>query len=125
MDGLAQDQDAKQFHSLADKSRIYIYRESAFVASAVKVPISIDNKLVGQSVVSTFFVLDIAPGEHQIGCLATDNSEVNILVKKGEIAYVRNQATGGAFGPGCEIQEVTADVAQPAILKTKRARAKF
>ena len=126
MDEVKQDLTAKQFQAPSEKSRIYIYREHAYGGSAVKTPITLNNKLIGESVVSTYFALDITPGQYEIGCLGHTNSEVTIKLKKGEIAYVENQLNMGFTGPpGCEVKEVTADVAQPAILKTKRARTNF
>ncbi len=68
MDSLQNDEDAKQFAVPAIGARIYIYRDENF-GSAIKVPVSVDGKVIGQSAPKTYFVSDVDPGKHRIICI--------------------------------------------------------
>ncbi len=125
MAGLKEDRQGKQFQASPDMGRIYIFRESKFAGGAVKIPVSIDGKIIGQSASGTYFAVDVLPGQHQISCFADSNSEVNITINKGELSFIEHNSTWGALLAGCEVLEVPVAEGQKEVLKLKRAHAKF
>ena len=124
MMGLQQDQEAKEFKTEPSKSRIYIYRNENF-GGAIKVTVTIDGKLVGQTASNTYFAVDVDSGKHQISCLAESNSQVEVNVKSGEAAYVFQEMKMGLMSAGCALEEVSAIIGQKAVRECKRAQANF
>ncbi len=68
---LSQKQMRKQNNSLflKIKASIYIYRNES-LGSAVKVGITLDGKMIGNTARHTYFSLDVEPGKHQVACVA-------------------------------------------------------
>lgn len=59
------DEAAKKFTARPDMANVYVYRTSRF-ASAVKYPVALDGKLLGELPGKTFIVTTVPPGAHQI-----------------------------------------------------------
>ena len=59
----AEDQAAKQFQAKSNMARIYVYRNETFGA-ALKMPVSIDGQMIGETASKTYLVKDVAPGPH-------------------------------------------------------------
>jgi hypothetical protein len=124
MAGLQDDQQAKEFKAPAGKGRIYIFRDENF-GGAIKVTVTVDGKLIGQSAPMTYFVADVEPGEHIVACQAESSSQVSVKVKKGEIAYVWQEMKMGMWSAGCKVQEVNESRGRTGVSACKRALANF
>jgi hypothetical protein len=122
MTGKAEDQEAKQFKAPVGQSRIYIYRDE-ILGSAIKVTVSLDGKLIGQTAPHTYFAVDVKPGLHKVTCLAESNSEVSFTTKPGAATYIWQEMKMGAFSAGCALREVDANQAQSALKSCERAQA--
>ncbi len=121
MASLKDDQEAKAFAAPQDKSRIYIYRNESF-GGAIKVSVAVDGKVIGQTAPKTYFVVDVAPGEHQVTCLAESNSQVTIKGSKGEEIYVWQEMKMGMMSAACRLHEVTAEVGKKGVSESKLAQ---
>jgi Protein of unknown function (DUF2846) len=119
-----QDQEAKQFKAPAGKSRIFIYRNETF-GSAIKIAISVDGKLIGQTALKTYFVVDVEPGQHQIDCFSESTSQVNLTTKENEISFVWQEVKMGLMSAGCAMHEVSADEGKEKVLLCDRAQEHF
>lgn len=115
------DQEAKEFKAPSDKGRIYVYRNEA-LGSAIKVSVSVDGKMLGQTAPNTYFVADVEPGQHQVSCFAESNSQVNIKVDRGQSAYVWQEMKMGLMSAGCAMHEVRTADGQKGVLECKRAQ---
>jgi hypothetical protein len=56
---------AKTFAPPTDKANIYVYRNETFGA-AVKLPVALDGRLVGDTASKTYFLLVVPAGEHKL-----------------------------------------------------------
>lgn len=121
MAGLEADQKAKEFATTPGKGRIYIYRDENF-GSAIKVPVSVDGKLLGQTAAKTFYVVDVAPGPHKVACMAESNSEVTVNLKASDIAYIWQEMKMGTWTAGCKVQQVNEGAGQEAVKGCKLAQ---
>jgi hypothetical protein len=121
MVGRDQDQEAKQFKAPAGKSRIFIYRSETF-GSAIKVAISVDGKLIGQTASKTYFVADVEPGQHQVSCFSESNSQAYVTTKQNEIKFVWQEMKMGMMSAGCAMHEVSATEGEQGVLNCERAQ---
>jgi len=89
-----EDEIAKQFHPSSDHAVIYVFRDQAFVGSAVAASLFIDGKLTGGINDHDFRTIEVEPGKHQLS--ATSNTGVvatlPIEAQAGQLYFVR--ATG-------------------------------
>lgn len=121
MADLKEDQEAKSFAAPQDKSRLYIYRNENF-GGAIKVSVTVDGKLVGQTAPKTYFVVDLTPGEHQVSCLAESNSQVTVKGAKGQSIYVWQEMKMGMMSAACKLHEVTPEIGQKGVAESKLAK---
>ena len=108
------DAAAKSFRVPADKSRVYIYRNET-MGAAVKIPVTLDGKLVGSTAKNTYFALDVNPGTHEVSCIAETGGKVTVDVKPGEAAYVWQEMKMGMWAASCAMHVVDEQQGQKAV----------
>lgn len=96
MASLEQDQAAKSFKPDESKSKIYVYRNENFGA-AIKMPVLINDKLVGDTAAKTFLVEEVDPGKHLIVSKTENDAMLEIQAEAGQIYYVWQEVKMGAF----------------------------
>jgi hypothetical protein len=116
------DAAAKSFRVPADKSRVYIYRNET-MGAAVKIPVTLDGKLVGSTAKNTYFALDVSPGTHEVGCVAETGGKVIVDVKPGEAAYVWQEMKMGMWAASCAMHVVDEKQGQKAVTECTLAAA--
>lgn len=99
------DAAAKSFRAPSDKARIYVYRNE-FMGGAVKIPITLDGKLVGSTVKNTYLMFDVNPGAHEVGCVGETPGKVTVDAKAGEAAYVWQEMKMGMWAASCAMHVV-------------------
>ena len=110
------DGEAKKFVAPTDKAHIYLYRNEA-MGSALKIPVTLDGRVMGQTAPNVYFVWDVNPGPHEINCLADSNGVLHLDVKKGQIAYVWQEMKMGMWSGACALNEKSAAEGQKAIVE--------
>lgn len=100
-----QDAAAKGFRAPPDKGRIYVYRNE-LMGGAVKIPITLDGKLVGSTVKNSYFIFDVSPGTHEVGCVGETPGKVTVDAKGGEAAYVWQEMKMGMWAASCAMHVV-------------------
>ena len=115
------DEEAKKFTTQKDMSRIYLYRNET-LGSAIKVPVTLNGKMKGETAKNVYFAWDVKPGKHEVSCLASSNDTVSVNLKKNEIAYIWQEMKMGLMVAGCKLNIMEKEKAQKAITKTKLAK---
>ena len=59
------DAAAKTFAVKPGKANIYVYRNET-MGAAVKMPVVLDGRMVGDTASKTYMKLEVAPGEHRV-----------------------------------------------------------
>ncbi len=108
------DAAAKKFQAPADQGRIYVYRNEA-MGGAVKIPITLDGKLMGSTGKNTFFVFDVSPGSHEVGCIGETPGKVTVDLKGGEAAYVWQEMKMGMWAASCAMHNVDEQTGQKGV----------
>jgi hypothetical protein len=112
----ASDREAasKRIEPPPDRSLIYVYRPGRMTGSAVRLLVVLDGKPTGSLVNDTYFVFDVAPGEHTI-------------VAGSLTCFVpENFGSRGALGTSCpDSSRSTFNPQQPITIQTSPGRAYF
>ena len=114
----AEDLAAKAFTVSKDKAGIYIYRDETFGA-AIKMPVSMDEKLLGQTASKTYFFKEVKPGNHVIKSLTENTSTLDLKAEAGKIYYVWQEVKMGAFQAGSKLQLVSEEKGQKGVKSCK------
>ena len=88
--------------SLAEgRGRVIFYRPSGIFGFGQTADILLDGRKVGTSASGTKFYVDTTPGTHRVtipNILYSGERVLDVLVREGQIIYVRTSLGGSAFG---------------------------
>lgn len=96
----------------ADKSGLYIYRDS-FTGQALKKSLTVDGELIGETAKGVYFHRFLAPGKHVIGTESefSDNT-LTLVTEPGKNYYLRQYIKMGAFVGGAGLEQISEAQAQ-------------
>jgi hypothetical protein len=86
------DAQAKLFHTVSDKAGLYIYRNEIFGA-LIKMPIYIDQQLIGNTTADTYVFRVLEPGEHLV--TSQGGSTLQLQVEAGKNYFVWQEVKMG------------------------------
>ncbi len=99
----------------ADKSGLYIYRDS-FVGQALKKSLTVDGELIGETAKGVYFHRFLAPGKHVISTESefSDNA-ITLVTEPGKNYYLRQYIRLGVFVGGANLKLMSEEQAQQAL----------
>lgn len=115
------DAKAKQFRVPPGKSRIYVYRNEN-LGGVIKIVITLDGKVVGSTAPKTYFALDVAPGKHELACLAENNASLSVSVPAGKPVFVWQEMKMGTWSPRCALNLVGDQAGRDGVLESSLAQ---
>ncbi|HEY9096779.1 MAG TPA: DUF2846 domain-containing protein [Hydrogenophaga sp.] len=117
----SQDTQRKAFIAPTDKAGIYIYRNES-MGAAVKMPVTVDGQMVGQTAANTYLYKEVAPGKHKIESL-TEGSEnkLEVDVKAGTLTYIWQEVKMGMWAAASKLHLVSPEQGKKGVLETKLA----
>lgn len=113
------DTAAKSFAAKPDKSNIYVYRNES-LGAAVKLPIVLDGKAVGDTAAKTYLMLEVAPGNHTLVSKSESDSVLPLTTVPGKNYFVWQEIKMGMFSPRSALQLVDEPVGQAGVNECKR-----
>lgn len=105
MASVEKDAAAKSFAVKAEKSNIYVYRNES-MGAAVKLPVVVDGRAVGDTAAKTFLLLEVAPGNHTLVSKGENDSVLPLTTSPGKNYYVWQEVKMGLFAPRSALQLV-------------------
>lgn len=99
------DAAAKTFTVKPDKANIYVYRNETFGA-AIKMPVALNGRLVGDTAAKTFMKLEVAPGDHVLLSKTENDSVVPLKAVAGKNYFVWQEVKMGLFAARSSLQLV-------------------
>ena len=96
MANVEKDDIAKSFSIPEGKANIYLYRNEVFGA-AIKLPVVLDDKIVGDTAAKTYMLLQVTPGLHTIISKSEKDSELLITVEEGKNYFVWQEVKMGLW----------------------------
>lgn len=118
MASVEKDSAAKTFAVKPDKANIYVYRNES-MGAAVKMPVALNGKLVGDTAAKTYLHLEVAPGSHTIVSKTENDSSLPLTVVAGKNYFVWQEVKMGAFAARSALQLVDESVGKAGVLECK------
>ncbi|HEX5737652.1 MAG TPA: DUF2846 domain-containing protein, partial [Hydrogenophaga sp.] len=116
-----QDAQRKTFTAPADKAGIYIYRNET-MGAAVKMPVTVDGQMIGQTAANTYLYKEVAPGKHEVVSLTEGKeNKVEIDAKPGTLVYIWQEVKMGMLAAASKLHLVSAEQGQKGVKDTKLA----
>jgi len=100
-----QDAAARNFTVKPDKANIYVYRNETFGA-AIKMPLALNGRLVGDTGPKTFILLEVAPGNHTLVSKTENDSTLTVNAVAGRNYFVWQEVKMGGFAARSALQLV-------------------
>jgi hypothetical protein len=100
------DDAAKSFATRPDMANLYVFRSSSFGA-AVKFPVTLDGKLVGELPGATFLLATVPPGSHTVYVSAENSETQSVVAQAGRNHYVRVSPKMGWLSARVGVELVT------------------
>lgn len=116
------DMDARQFHSVPEKSVIYVVREAPDHDPRPTV-ITLDASTEGLTYPGTFVRWVVAPGRHRVAGYGGDAGAIHLQTASGRIYFVRQAVSQRDNLPQSTFSVVTEEDARIAITRTARVNA--
>ena len=105
MASVEQDSAAKTFAVKPGKANIYVYRNENFGA-AVKMPVALDGRLVGDTAAKTYLLLEVEPGSHTVVSKTENDSVVTLNAVAGRNYFLWQEVKMGFVTPRSDLKEV-------------------
>lgn len=99
------DAEAKRFITEINKANIYLYRNK--INSDIRMPISLDGKVIAQTTPRTYLKLTVDPGLHELASEQGNFSSLTIYTKAGKNYFVLQEIISGITTTGANLQEVS------------------
>jgi len=110
----------KTFSVPTDKAAIYVYRNENFGA-AIKMPVTLDGKVLGNTAAKTYLYSEVTPGSHQLVSKAETDSTLTVDVVAGKIYYVWQEVKMGFIKGRSKLQLVDETTGQAGVKESKLA----
>lgn len=112
------DSQAKQFTTVPDKAKIYIYRDEN-MGAAVKMPVLLNGMSVGDTVAKSYILREVEPGEHTIVSKTENDAELKLTAAAGKNYYVWQEVKMGAFSARSKLHLVDDAKGQESVKECK------
>ena len=118
MASVEMDSQAKQFTTVPDKAKIYIYRDEN-MGAAVKMPVLLNGMSVGDTVAKSYILREVEPGEHTIISKTENDAELKLTADAGKNYYVWQEVKMGAFSARSKLHLVDDAKGQESVQECK------
>lgn len=112
------DAASKTFAVKSDKANIYVYRNESFGA-AVKMPVALNGKLVGDTAAKTYLALEVAPGTHTLVSKTENDATLSLNALPGKNYFVWQEVKMGAFAARSALQLVDDSAGKAGVAECK------
>jgi hypothetical protein len=117
------DAELKSFSVAPDKAGIYIYRNES-MGGAVKMDVSLDGQIIGQTAAKTYFYKDVVPGKHTISSTAENTDTLEVEVKPGTLAFIWQEVKMGVLYARTKLHLVSEDEGKKGVQESSLAASK-
>lgn len=118
-----QDAALKTFAVAPDGAGLYIYRNQSLVMD-VRTDIQLDGTPLGQTAAMTYLYTPVAPGRHTVTSSADNADTLEVDVKPGALAYVRQEVEVWADSPQARLHRVREEEGRSGVLECGLAPSK-
>lgn len=99
------DTAAKSYATKPGMANIYVYRNEQ-MGAAIKMPVALDGRMVGDTAAKTYLLLQVPPGRHTLVSKTENDSTLNLNVAAGRNYFVWQEVKMGMWSAGSLLQVV-------------------
>jgi hypothetical protein len=99
------DTSAKSFAVKPNKANIYVYRNET-MGAAIKMPLVLNGRMVGDTASKTFLLLEVDPGGHTLVSKTENDSVLKLDAVAGRNYFVWQEVKMGVFAARSQLQLV-------------------
>ena len=99
------DAAAKTYAVKPDKANIYIYRNENFGA-ALKMPVAVDGRLVGDTAAKTYLKVEVPPGSHIVTSKTENDASLTLQTAAGKNYFVWQEVKMGMWAARSQLHQV-------------------
>ncbi|MGU7783240.1 DUF2846 domain-containing protein [Burkholderia sp. PU8-34] len=114
------DAELKTFKTPQEKAAIYVYRNES-MGGAIKMPVTLDGKILGDTAAKTYLYSEVEPGRHQLVSKAENDSTLDVDTVAGKIYYVWQEVKMGIMYARSKLQLVDDTTGQDGVKESKLA----
>lgn len=118
---LSDDIAAKKFETVHGKSSVYLYRNEHF-GGAIKITVSVNDKMIGQTAPYTYYLLQLEPGIHKFTCFAENTESMTLKTEPDQNYFVRQEVKLGLWAARCAVYETSAHEGKEGVIESKLAQ---
>jgi uncharacterized protein DUF2846 len=96
---------AMTFSPITDKAVVYIYRDE-ILGSAIKLPVTVDGIVVGETGPKSFLQLALPPGTHTITTMGEKGSSLSLDAQAGQTYYYWQEVKVGVWAARSMLHKV-------------------
>jgi hypothetical protein len=109
---------AKKFAVTKDRANIYVYRNET-MGAAIKMPVALNGKLVGDTASKTFMRLEVPPGDHTLVSKTENDSVLAVKAVAGKNYFVWQEVKMGLMTARSQLQLVDETTGKAAVQECK------
>lgn len=113
-----QDRGAKEFSPPIGRASLYIYRNENF-GSLVQMPVTLNNKNLGETGGKTYFKINLPPGNYTISGQAENLSIAEITTEAGKNYFVWQEVKMGVWKARNQLKQVSESIGRSGVLESK------
>jgi PBP1b-binding outer membrane lipoprotein LpoB len=114
MASMEKDKSAKSFTVKPGMANIYVYRNET-MGAAIKMPVVMDGKIVGDTAAKTYLLLEVAPGTHTLISKTENDSTLSVNAVAGRNYFVWQEVKMGGFSARSLLQLVDETTGRAAV----------
>ena len=99
------DTSAKTYSVKPNKANIYVYRNEV-MGAAIKMPVALNGRMVGDTASKTFLLLEVDPGSHTLMSKTENDSTLKVDAVAGRNYFVWQEVKMGMFAARSNLQLV-------------------
>lgn len=115
---------AKSFAVKAEKANIYVYRNES-MGAAIKMPVLMDSKLIGDTAAKTYIKLEVLPGDYTMISKAENDSTLQLRTEAGKNYFVWQEVKMGMFAARSSLQLVDESTGRAGVQECKMIQGAF
>jgi uncharacterized protein DUF2846 len=100
-----QDTAAKSFKPKQGQANIYVYRNET-MGAAIKMPVALNGRLVGDTASKTYLLLEVPPGQHTVTSKTENDSTVTVNAAAGSNYFLWQEVKMGFAVARSNLQQV-------------------
>jgi PBP1b-binding outer membrane lipoprotein LpoB len=112
------DTAAKNYAVKPNKANIYVYRNEV-MGAAIKMPVVLNGKIVGDTGSKTFLLLEVEPGSHTLVSKTENDSTLKVDAVAGRNYFVWQEVKMGLFAARSQLQIVDEATGKTAVSECK------